>query len=119
MRTIARIFLAVSLLSTFFGLYLQIHYANTLPREPNPEVGRILDFSYRGRIVFLTWTEQLTLDLPLACTLGFGIFSGLLFLADANRKKWVATAAGNAVAGERFEVRCEKSGCSFPGIIRQ
>ena len=78
-KTLAKLLLIIAFGIGFYFVYLNSHYANVLPKQPEPNVGRIYVLNVHGTIVYLTAQENSLLTYLQFGALGCGICGGLLW----------------------------------------
>lgn len=61
-RILGRIFAACGVALVVTSLYFDYAYVAALPRNPEPEIGRIYKFSVHGTTVYITDSEYLTVN---------------------------------------------------------
>ena len=82
---VAFLFAAVWIGSLIFRVYLIDEYSRTLPREPQPSIGRVLTLNNHGTIVFLTREEDSRLTWLFVAGMACGICAGILSLGLRKR----------------------------------
>ena len=79
MKIITHLLIFMSIVLAFGGVYLDGHYANTLPKVASLNGGRIYPLNVHGTTVYLTSAEKSELEYLQIGGLFFGICGGLLW----------------------------------------
>ena len=77
-RFVGALMIVVGLAFGVTFVYLNTRYADTLPTSPRPSEGRVYPLSVHGTIVYLTRTEDSTLDFVGIGALAFSLCGGWL-----------------------------------------
>ncbi len=81
-KTLVVLLGGVGFFSLFLWVYMINQYSQTLPKEPQPSMGRTISLNNHGTVVYLTKEEDSRLTWIFGGGMACGIFAGALSLRN-------------------------------------
>jgi len=86
-KAIITILLAIFFSCLSVGIYLNYYYINNMPRNPQPELGRVNQLNVHGSIVYLTKKEDSQLNWLFTIMMCSGLSGAALYVISKPASK--------------------------------